>query len=572
MENRRALPLNVRHFLGRSRSISYELVLEILVFFCLLILIVGPVSTIFYGALVQTGGSLGADNLVKLADAANLKVIYNTLSVATLATTFAFFLGFPLAFVTARTSLPHSRIVEALSSFPFYLNPLAGAVGWILLASPSIGLANRIIQYLLPSSNFTFDIYTGWGISLALGVFYSPYFFLFCSSALRAMDPELEEASRVSGAGEWHTILHVTLPLIAPALISAVLLVFVLSASEFGVALILGWTVNYYVLATRIYALVMYPPLRFGEATALSLVLLSVTLFLTLISRRKLNVRKYVTIGGKGYHPRKMNIGRWRYPVFMCCLILQFTVLLLPILLMIIVSFSENYASFVFTLDNYREILFGWESEFFWRATSNSLIISVLGATLAMLLAMVISYIGLRTKLSGRRILDYVSSLSLAVPGVVMGVGMLWFWVGIPIAVYGTIWILIIACIGKFLAYGVRSLSSSMVQVSSELEESSRVCGASLLRTLGHITIPLIKGGFYSGWVLLFIVFFRETAMVVLLYTYQTITLSVLLVELFDSARYTIFSAIGIIQMAIIWLIVFLFGRVFKVGVKVAEA
>lgn len=558
--------------LSKERSIGVEVSLQILAYACVLVLIAAPLCMVFLGAFSKTMGQFefSLEHFAALGRSANLEAIYNTIVVATFSTIFAVMLGFPVAFLSVRTNLPLSGVVEMISAFPLYLNPLAGAIGWILLASPNIGLLNRVVHSVLPG--LTFDIYTPLGMGFAMGVFYSPYVFLFCSSALRAMDPELEEASRITGASEAHTVLHVTLPLITPALISAILLVFVLSASLFSIPLLIGWTVKYHVISTMIYTLIAYPPPRYGEAATLSAVLLLVTATFTLILRRKLDVKRYVTIGGKGYRPRKLDIGVWRYAVFAVCIAAQVLLLLLPMLMVLVTSFSENATSFVFTLNNYRLIFYGWWSEFFWRATRNSLFISTVGATLAMLLSTVVSYITVRTNLRGRGLLDHLSTSSIAVPGVVMAVGMIFFWLSVPVPMYGTIWILILAGIGKFLAYGVRSISASLVQISAELEECAKICGASLLRTIRDVTIPLVKSGFYSGWVLLFVVSFREAAMVVLLYTYQTITLSVLMIDMFNSTMFTVFSSIGVLQMAVIWLIVIVFRKAFGVQVRMMEA
>lgn len=531
---------------------------------CLLILIVAPVIMLFYGAFISPSeGQFTLENFQILLKYRYLKPILNTFVIAGITTFFAFLFGFPMAFLVARTNLPFSRLVEMLSISPLYLNPLAGAIGWILLASPKIGIANKLIPI--------FNIYTPLGIGLSMGVFYSPYFFLFLSSALRSMDPELEEASWMLGASESYTVRHVTLPLITPALISATLLVFVLAASMFSIPLLLGFTVRYEVMSTTIFGLLAYPPSKYGEATVLSLSLLAFAIVATFLLRKKLDPSKYVTVRGKGYRPRKMDIGRWRYPALVIVLFVQFLFFVLPVLLVVITSFSSSYARFAFTLDNYTQIFVGQWSDYFWLAFRNSLFVSVVGASLAMLLAIVISHISIRTKLRGRGIPDYISSFSLAVPGVVMAVGLIWFWLNVPFPMYGTIWILVLACVGKFMAYGVRSVTSSMLQVSPELEECGKLCGASLFKTFKDITIPLVKPGFFSGWVLLFVVFFREAAMVVLLYTYQTITLSVLLIDMFDNVVFTIFCAVGIVQMATVWIVVLLFSKLFGIQVKMVE-
>lgn len=489
-----------------------------------------------------------------------IPTILNTVSVGVATALLATALGVPMAWIVSRTNVPMRRLWDYIGVAPVFIPPLLGAVAWIILASPRIGLINRLIIEIIPFvSGPVFDIYSFWGIVWVMGLFYSPYIFLFVSGALKSLDPSLEETSRVCGASTIRTILRIELPLIAPALLSGVMLVLVLSMNQFSAPLLLGWSEGFYTLTTRIYRLVALPPINYGLATALCVVLQVIAVSLIGAQRKFLGSRKFVTVTGRGFRPRLTDIGKWKYGAFVFCMFYIFVAAVLPLSVLLITSFNKVTGYFLqLTLENY-EFLFGFS--LFWRSIKNSLFVAIVGATVCMVMCIVASWIIHRTKVAGRGILEYIVMFSVAVPGIVMAMGILWAWITIPIGIYGTIWILMFACIARFITYGVRSTSSTLVQIDKELEESSRICGASWLRTMSEITIPLLKPGIASGWILLFIVFFRELTMVLLLWVSSTMTMSVLAIEFWSEASYPVYSALGIIQTAIIFGVVALFKK-----------
>jgi len=552
----------------RVPRITLETVTEVVVVAIVTFLVLYPVGMLVYGSFRSAApGAPGYFHLENYLSVFNspwyLTVFSRTIAVGVVSTTIAVLLGLTSAWIIARTDTPFSGVLHYVAAAPIYTSAFLGAVAWILLASPEIGYLNSLAKYLFPFvEGPVFNIYSYWGMVWVMGGFYSPYVFLLVSGALKSMDPSLEEVSRLSGANILQTTLRITLPLVAPAILSAVLLVFVLSIAQFGIPMVLGWPVNYAVLTTKIFALLQFPPINYGLGTALSVILLAITFSIVYLNSRVIGRRQFITVTGKGFRPGIVSLGKWRYFTCALCVMYLGIVAVMPLLVVLVSSFCLYTGRILpLTLENYVQLVRGLE---FPRAFRNSMLIALVGATMCILLATIISWVVNRTRLPGRKIIDYICTMQIAIPAVVLGVGMLWAWVIFPVGIYGTIWIMVIACISHFISYGVRSTSSSLVQIHQELEESSRICGASWLRTLKDITLPLLKPGMLSGWTLLFIVFFRELTIVLFLWTPSTITLPVLLYDQWSNGGYPALSAIGMVQAAVIFVVTFLSEKVLK--------
>lgn len=476
--------------------------------------------------------------------------LLNTLSIACGGAAIATILGVPLGWLVSRTNVPLAKVWDRLAVTPIFISPFIGGTAWILLASPDIGIINNFTrQFSLP----TLNVYSYWGMIWVAGLFFSPYVFLFVSGALRSMDSSLEESARMCGTGVFGTAVRITLPLIAPAILSAMLLVFVLCAEQFSIPALLGWPVEIFVMSVRIFSFLAFPPVNYGAATVLCIGLLAITGTAMYAYRRVLAGRQFVTVTGKGFRPSTVNLGRWKFAALFFCVLYFLVAVAAPLSVIVITSFLKwtgDYSSLSFA--NYENI---FRYRLFYLSYQNSLFIAFVGATAVMGMSAVISWIVHRTRTRGRGLLDYISIIPTAIPGMVLGVGILWAWISIPVAIYGTIWILIIACMTRFLSYGVRSTSSTLVQIHKDLEESSTMCGASWLRTFSKITLPLLKPGIVSGWLLLFIVFFRELEMVLLLWTSNTITLSVFLFDLWTEGNFPRLCTLGVVQTLTILLV-----------------
>jgi iron(III) transport system permease protein len=481
----------------------------------------------------------------------NLAAIVNTIIVATGSAALAAVSGTLLAWAVVRTDMPGRRLIEMASIVPFISTSFIGALAWILLGSPETGLINQFWRFL-GNEAALIDIFSLEGIIFVIALYEMPFVFLMVGGALRSMDPALEEASLSSGAGLWRTTTRVTLPLVLPAILASSLLVFVLAAEQFGVPAVLGTPARIRVLTTSIVATNAFYPPQHGLGAALCVTLLVIALVGLWAQRRALADRSFTTVGGKGSQPRRIALGPFRWLLLgICCLYL---------LLAVVLPFSTIFLSSIrtlwtadfrweqFTLANYHWILFEYPSTL--RAIRNSLFLAVVGATVTILLCALISFLSLRTRLPGRNALDYLSMLPLGFPGVVLAYGLLQVWINPPLVLYGTIWILFIAYLTRYLPIGVRATSATLVQIHHELEESSLSCGASWFQTFKRITLPLLKPGIIAGWILLFIAFSRELSASILLYAPGTEVLSVVLYDLQQNGQFREISALAFIQIA----------------------
>jgi iron(III) transport system permease protein len=528
------------------------LYVQIAVILLLCVLIVYPAAILLERSFRDDSGAFSwVWYLQAYTNERNLWAIINTVIVATGSAALAAVSGTLLAWAVVRTDMPGRRLVEMASIVPFISTSFIGALAWILLGSPETGLVNQFWRFL-GNEEPLINIFSIEGIIFVIALYEMPFVFLLVGGALRSMDPALEEASLSSGASLWRTTTRVTLPLVLPAILASSLLVFVLAAEQFGVPAVLGTPARIRVLTTSIVATNTFYPPQHGLGAALCVTLLIIALAGLWLQRRMLANRSFTTVGGKGSQPRRIALGPFRWVLLgICCLYL---------LLAVVLPFSTIFLSSIrtlwtadfrweqFTLAHYHWILFEYPTTL--RAIRNSLFLAVVGATVTILLCALISFLSLRTKLPGRNLLDYLSMLPLGFPGVVLAYGLLQVWINPPLVLYGTIWILFIAYLTRYLPIGVRATSATLVQIHQELEESSLSCGASWFQTFRRITLPLLKPGIVAGWILLFIAFARELSASILLYSPGTEVLSVVLYDLQQNGQFREISALAFIQIA----------------------
>lgn len=522
-------------------------------------LIIFPLSTLIFE-------SVGRDELTldyyleSISEPSFINAFYNTLLFATGTTLLATIIGVTSAWIVNKTAIPFRERFEYFFIAPFFISPFIGAMVWVYLIGPK-GLISYFISQLFHLKTPIFNLYSIPGMIWVAGLYFSPYVFLFTSSALKSMNPALEEASTMSGVGTLRTVWHITLRIISPSILSSVLLTFVAASSMFSVPLILGRPYRIYLLTTAIYDLMQLRHPQYGLASALSILLLGLTAFGIYFYLRSLRGREFVTIGGRGFRAGGViNIGKWKYIAFALCLSYSVVTLILPFSAIVLASFMTYYAptGAKFTLGNYDYVLHSYPLTI--RSMQNSLFMATVGATLCTLLTFFTSYILVRTRVRGKSILEFISTIPVALPAVVLAVALLRSWVGTPI--YGTLWLLIIAYITIYSPYGIRSLSSTLRQIDPELEESSAICGVSWQQTMARVIFPLLKPGLMATWIILFISFLREVSSSILLSTYGCEAMSVALYELWWEGSFCQAAAMATIQILIIFTILFIARKV----------
>ena len=463
----------------------------------------------------------------------------------------AFVIGTALAWMNERTNTPMRRLFFALSIVPLIIPSILFTIAWIMLASPKIGLLNTVAMSWFGLDSPPFNIYSMWGMIWVDGLHYSPMAFLLMSSAFKAMDPSLEESAVMSGSSVFNTLYRITLKLVFPAIVATVLTLFVRAIESFEVPALLGLPGGIQVFTSAIYQAIHQYPSQIGLAAAYSVILLLLTTGGIYVQARiSASGSKYATVTGKGFRPRTIDLGRWRYFTLAIFIVYFMLIVVMPFLVLLWSSLQKFYAPpsmealSRITLDGYRYIL---GSDNIRTAALNSLWMSITTATVVMLLASVVCWIVVKTKIPGRWMLDNLASLPMVFPGLVLGVSIMIFYLTFDIGIYGTFWIILLAYITRFLPYGLRYSTTSMLQIHKDLEESGGMSGASWLTVFTRIVLPLLKPGLVAGWIYVMIVSIRELSTSILLYSPGNEVISIVIWELWENGQYVELSALSVI-------------------------
>jgi iron(III) transport system permease protein len=451
-----------------------------------------------------------------------------------------------------RTDTPLKGLIEIAALLPFITPPLIGAVAWALLAAPRTGLINVLARQLGTTAP-VLNIYSMSGLIFVMSLYVSPYVFLTVQAVMQRMDANLEEASEISGASLSKTVFKIVLPLSMPAILSAGILVVTRILEEFAIPGVLGAPTGIYTITTYIYyQAISYVPPRYEVAALLASLLMGLTAILLALQSRILGGgRRFTTVSGKGHPPRLLRLGPWRYLTLVYALLYIALTVALPYLVLLYAAFISQWgaapvpsnltlANFVSTFDSALSVRSG---------LVNSLILAVSGATFATLLTLIISYMIVSGTPLRRSVLDFVSSIPLAMPGPVIAVAMLWAYLHEPFVLYGTLWILLVAYVTHYLPYGVRTITGSFRQISPDFERAAAVCGAGRLAGFRDILLPLVRPGILAGWMLMFISMIRELSSSIFLFVPGTETTAVTMLEMWQEGR---FSGVAVLSLSLI--------------------
>lgn len=552
-----------RHAGRRRNAVANAWVLGLLAI--LAFLVIYPVLMLLIGALTDTNpvvegvqlSHFSVGNFLTVLRNPNVAdALINTLIVCGGGTAIAVAIGLFFSWIVVRTNTPFRRLIGAASMLPLFAPPLVAGVAWAILGSPKTGLINTMFKWL--DISWRVDFYSFTGLIIVFGIYYAPYVYMFTSSALRNMDPSLEEAAEISGASAFATLFSVTFPLIMPAIISGMLLSFIVMLGIYGIPAVLGAPTNINVLTTYIFKLTNWSPPLYNTAAAVAIILMVVTGLLVFIQQRFLAGRSFTTVAGKAYRPRNLDLGRWRWLTFGLALTYLFVVVVLPTLALIVAAFRKYMfirdAASLFDMRQYSLFHFHniFENPLTLTSIYNAVIVGVVTAVIGGTLAFAIGYTIHRTSLPGRRSIDLLSTLPVAIPGLVIGVAYLWAWIGVPGGLYGTIWILALAFVARFMPDTVKSLSTSFLQIHRELEEAAWVCGKSTLATIRAIMLPLAAPGVIAAMTLLFVLAIRELGSSLFLYTSNTMVMSVLLLDYYEGGNLGKTAAFSLVQMVLL--------------------
>jgi len=497
----------------------------------------------------------------------NREALFNTISISSVATLISMVTGTAFAWLFARTDMPARRALFPLLILPMTVPVLLLTIAWIGLASPDAGFINLLWKQLFGFNHSLLNIYSFWGIVAVLVFRFTPYVLLLLYATFTAMDVSMEEASRVLGGSPTRTFIRITLPVLAPSLFSAGLLSFVLIAEQFTVVTLLGGPIGYTTLPYAIFRATQYFPTRPNLAATYGIVLLVVMMGGMSLYHRLLRVSgRFVTVTGRGYRARLVDIGRWRYPALLACLTYLGLAVVLPYLALVVGSFLKYFTPHVrtdlLTLDNYRAVL-SLSNARVVTGFKNTLLLSLVGASVTLLLTAVLAHITVRSKGPLGRLLSTAATLPLSVPPLSLAIGLLWMFLYLPIGIYGTIWVLFFAYYIRFMGQSTRIISSNILQISPELEDAARVLGASRMRSFRDITLPLIRRAAVSAWILLLILMSLEISVTLFLSTGKTQTLAVVLWHAANMGEFPEAMALSVVSATVIFVLVGIGQRAF---------
>ena len=552
-------PTGMKHGFDFTKLVLYGFALVL----CLLIVL--PMSWLIYYSFTDKNGAFSLQNFVTLVnDPTLLDPFITTFILATSTSLICCAVAAPMGWLVARTDMPLRRTVRLLVTASFVTPPFLGAIAWELLAAPNSGLLNKLYRTLTGAEmdEHIFNIYSFPGLIFVIACYTFPYVFVLVANALDRTPSELEDASSILGGSTWVTARRVTIPLVLPALLAGALVAFLQAMTLFGSPAILALPAGFHTMTTKIWSLFQYPP-KPELAAAASLPLLVLTVMLLRAENMILGRRSYAVLGGKNSAPRLIRLGYLRWVALAFCFVVLLNPVFLPYGALLNATFSKVASQFVsfsnFTFHNIYFVFF--ELSATKLALYNTFVLGIATATIGTVIAVVISYLTTREAVTGHKALGFLATAPVAIPGIVLGVGLFLSYTRPPFVLYGTLWILLIAFLTLAMPAAYQQMQSAFRAIHPELEDASRILGATRLRALWQITAPLLRTSVIATWCFVFVGTIRELSAAVMLFTSETKVVSVLIFDLNESGDLAAISVLGIIMLVVTSAIVALANR-----------
>ena len=550
------------------RRIPFDLSQPVMIAFAALlcVLVVLPVSwLVIYSVTDRTGAFTLGNFRQLLTDPVFVDPLITTLTLAISSGIICCAVAAPMGWLVARTDMPFGKVIRSLVMASFVTPPFLGAIAWELLAAPNSGLLNKAYRALAGAEmdEYLFNIYSLPGLIFVISCYTFPYVFVLVANALDRIPGDLEDASSILGGRTWLTARRITIPLALPAVLAGALVAFLQAMTLFGSPAILALPAGFHTMTTKIWSLFQYPP-KPELAAAASLPLLVLTIVLLRAQQLVLGRRGYSVVGGKTGEPRLVRLGWLKW----LALALAFGVLMLPVFLPYFALFNATFSKVAsqpiwfdnFTFKNIHFVFF--ELSATKPALQNTFILGTLAATIGTVLALVIAYLTARQAVTGHRVLGFLATAPIAIPGIVLGVGLFLSYTRPPFVLYGTLWILLIAYVTIELPAAYQQLQSALRAVHGDLEDASRILGATRLQTLRQITAPLLRTSVIATWCFIFVSVMRELSAAIMLFTSETRPMSVLIFDLKESGDLAAIAVLGLTMLIITFVVVTLVNRI----------
>jgi iron(III) transport system permease protein len=547
-----------RPALSRFAGIDRSAPVWVLAAVTLAVLILLPLGWLGYISVSgEHGMTLGHYRRV-FTDPQLQKALWNTVVLAFWSGLGALAIGAPMAWLTARTDLPGARMIRSLVMASFVTPPFLGAFAWVMLAGPNAGYLNKLYRSVTGAEEPLVNIFTMTGLVFVVAIYSFHYVYIMIANTLGLIASDLEEAASILGARRFHVALTITLPMVAPAILSGFILAVLQALALFGSPAILALPAGFHTITTQVWALFQYPP-KVEVAAALSVPLLLATALLLLIEKQLLGRRGYASVGGKGAQRRRIPLGPWRLPALVGCLAVLACTVFLPYGILARTAFSRAWAQ---PLDWDNFTLANWSFTFLYSSTQSAIIntleLGVLTACVGAALAALLAYIVNRKLIVGHQLLAFLALAPVVIPGVVLAVALFVAYTRPPLLLYGTLWILFLAYLTKEMPVGYSQSDATFRSIHTELEEAGRILGAGRLRVLREITAPLAKSGIIATWCFVFIGVIRELSASIILFTPNTKVMSVVIFDLKEEGQFGAIAVLGLFMLVMTFVTVVL--------------
>jgi iron(III) transport system permease protein len=518
----------------------------------LLFLMALPLGWLAYVSVSGERGPTLAHYREVLGDPALRKALWNTVVLAFWVGIASLAVGAPLAWLTARTDVPGKALIRALVMASFVTPPFLGAFAWVMLAGPNAGLLNTLWRTLTGAEAGLLNIFSMSGLVFVVTIYSFPYAYIMLTNTLALIASDLEEAAAILGAGRLAAARTVTLPLVAPALLSGFILAVLQALALFGSPAILAMPAGFHTITTQIWSFFHFPP-KTEMAAAFSIPLLLATALLLLVQKQLLGRRGYAAVGGKGGERRTIPLGPWRYPALLGCLIVMACAIFLPYGVLAKAAFSRAWARPLtwdnLTLGNFSFTLFEYSAT--QAAILNTLELGVMTACVGAGLVAILAYVANRRLVLGHQLVAFLALAPVVIPGVVLAVALFIAYTQPPLVLYGTLWILFVAYLTKEMPVGYAQSDATFRSIPVELEDAGRILGGGRLRILRDITAPLARSGVIAAWCFIFIGVIRELSASIILFTPSTKVMSVVIFDLKEEGQFGAIAVLGLVMLAL---------------------
>lgn len=535
------------------RRFDYTTLVWVAVTVLLVLLVVNPIYFLFQESFfreVDEVWQLTIGNYIAaFSDPIYYAPIYYTFVIAIFAGVFSLVIGASMAWCVSRTDMPFTGLIRNSILAAFVTPPFIGAIAWIFLAGPRAGWLNVTLRWAVGGGDefSVFNIFSLTGVIFAITLYTFPLVFIIVLAGLNNISSDIEDAANIAGGGTLSTMINITLPLVLPALFAGLILAALEAMILFGIPAILAIPSGFHTMTTQLRAFMLSEDDMLGVASSYAMPMLIAAVVMVWTRGKVLGRRGYATVGGKGGQRRPQKLGRWRYPVFALCFFPVVCTMVLPYSALLVTSFTKTLGDGLtwknLTFDNY---VFMVQNDAVWGAIINTLGLALMAATGAATVASIASYITQRKLVRAHNFLSFMATAPIGIPGIVLAVGLFAAYTKQPFVLYGTLWIIFLAYLTKYLPLAFQTSNAALSSIHPELEECSRIMGANRLQVFRDVTIPLFKAGLIASWILVFMPSLRELSSSVLLYTTNTKVISVVIIDLYEENLFGPISAIAV--------------------------